>query len=200
MRKVRWLMAFIISLLFLIFVLPSMAYMTGKEAHEKYIYPVVRVATNSAAGSGTIVYSRGDEIFDTYVITNFHVISDAIRIIEEWDSDLEKDVKREKRSIVYVEIFKYQNLSTPIGTLKVEADILDYNRDEDMALLKLRTQDEARYVSPLTPDTQYNVMDETVAVGCSLGFPPMPTTGVITRLNFQISSLPGQPLPRPGIP
>jgi len=33
-------------------------------------------------------------------------------------------------------------------------------------------------------------MDKTVAVGCSLGFPPLPTTGIITRKNFQINSLP----------
>ncbi|MBU0977960.1 MAG: serine protease, partial [Nanoarchaeota archaeon] len=87
--------------------------------------------------------------------------------------------------------FKYRDVSTPIGTLRVEADVVIYNRTEDMALLKLRTEDKARYMANLPPEpTKLFVMDESIAVGCSLGFPPLPSVGVITRLNFQIDSLP----------
>jgi len=178
-------------------VMPSMvfAYMNGKEAHEKYIYPIVRVTQGLVGGSGTLVYSQKTEadssIYSTYILTNYHVIDGAITITKEWDSNLQKDVKKEKRGIVYVEIFKYRNLSTPIGTLKVEAEIVLYNKNEDMALIKLRSEEKIDYVAVLPkPDVQYKVMDETVACGCSLGFPPIPTTGCITRLNFQIDSLP----------
>ena len=175
-------------------VLPSMAYMNGKEAHERYIYPIVRVTQGQCGGSGTIVYSHETEnplVYSTYVLTNFHVIAGAISIKEEWNSNLQKDVKIEKRGIVYVEIFKYRALSTPIGTLKVEAEIMLYNKDEDMALIKLSSEESVTYVTILpTPDVEYKVMDETVACGCSLGFPPLPTPGVITRLNFQVNSLP----------
>jgi len=178
-------------------VVPSMVYgyMSGLEAHEKYIYPIVRVTQRFTGGSGTLVYSLASldtpDIYSTYVLTNYHVIANAITIKEEWDSNLQREVKKEKRGIVYVEIFKYRELSTPIGTLKVEAEIVLYNKDEDMALIKLKTEEKADYISILPKSgIQYKVMDETIACGCSLGFPPLPTTGVITRLNFQINSLP----------
>jgi len=178
-------------------VLPSMVYcyMSGLEAHEKYIYPVVRVTQENAGGSGTLVYSSASfetpDVYSTYVLTNYHVIANAISITEEWDTTLQKEVKKEKRGMVYVEIFKYRELSTPIGTLKVEAEIVLYNKDEDIALIKLKTEERADYIALLyVISSDYKVMDETVACGCSLGFPPLPTTGVITRLNFQINSLP----------
>ena len=186
----------VIPLIFL-FVFGSMAfaYMNGKEAHEKYIYPIVRVTQGMYGGSGTLIYSKEIEkdssIYSTYVLTNYHVIAEGITIRSEWDSNLQKEVKKEKRDMVYVEIFKYRDLSTPIGTLKVEAEIILYNKDEDMALIKLSSEEEADYVAVLPkPDIKYKVMDESVACGCSLGFPPLPTTGEITRLNFQIDSLP----------
>ena len=175
------------------------AFMSGEKAHTAMIYPVVRITTGNTAGSGTIIYSKlngydsGKETYSTYVLTNQHVVDGAITISEEWDSVLGEDVKREKRGIIYVEIFQYKNLSVPVGTLKVEAEIMAYNKDEDMALVKLSSEKKANYVAALYPRNKENdlhVMDETVAVGCSLGFPPLPTTGIITRKNFQINSLP----------
>lgn len=163
--------------------------MTGLKAHEKYIYPMV----NCNGASGTIIYSKSDadNIYSTYILTNYHVISGAIRIVSKWDSDLQKDAKTEKRSIIYVESFKYRDISTPIGTLKVEADIVLHSETEDLALVKLRSEEQYLYVAALLPwHKNVYVMDETVAVGCSLGWPPLPSVGTITRKNFQIDSLP----------
>ncbi len=164
--------------------------MTEEAAHQKFIYPVVRVTTNQTGGSGTVIYSKGGS---TYVLTNHHVIQAAVKIEEEWNPALAKMVKKEKRAIVYVEVFQYRNLSTPVGTLKVEAEIELYNKTEDLALVKLRSDDDLRYVAPLRPRDaidEVHVMERTVAVGCSLLFPPLPTPGILTRLNFQIDSLP----------
>lgn len=184
---------FIVLLVFLI-VLPAHAFLVDFEAHQRYIYPVVRVTSGPSTGSGTIIYSRpSNGVCSTYVLTNHHVISSSIRIIEEWSSALKKQVKVERRGIVYVEIFKYRNLSTPVGTMRIEADIAIYNESEDMALLKLRYDEPVQPAAklPKKEDTQnYRVMDPSVAVGCSLGWPPLPSVGVITRLNFQIDSLP----------
>ena len=187
MRKILLISILLIS--FFIGYSIGLAAMTGIEAHEKYIYPLTR--TNGA--SGTIIYSAETKegTYSTYILTNYHVIRDAIRIVSKWDSDLSKDVKTEKRSIIYVESFKYRDISTPIGTLKVEADVVLYNETEDLALVKLRSEEQYQYVATLlAKDKTVYVMDETVAVGCSLGWPPLPTTGVITRLNFQLDSLP----------
>lgn len=193
--------AVVVFMLFCIFSLLSLLAvdafpaMTGLEAHEKYIYPIVRCH----GASGTIIYSEpdlGEEgikggTYSTYILTNYHVISNAIRIVTKWDSDLAKDVKTEKRSIIYVESFKYRDISTPIGTLKVEADIVLHNETEDLGLVKLRSEERYEYMAKFVPrDKTVYVMDETVAVGCSLGWPPLPTVGVITRLNDQIDSLP----------
>lgn len=170
----------------------SHAYLTGKAVHEKCIYPVVRV---NDGGSGTIIYSKLNEDgkYSTYLLTNHHVIQGAITVTEKWDSDLQKDIKKEKRKIIYVEIFQYSNLSTPIGTLKVEAEILAYSADEDLAIVKLRMETKARYVAEMMDKGGMKKIycgDETIAVGCSLGFPPIMTHGNLTRKNFQIDSLP----------
>ena len=191
--KTARLLSVIVGVVMLLFCASAFAALTGNQAHEKYIYPIVRVSVGTGGGSGSIIYSKlgGYSKYSTYILTNFHVVSDAISISDEWDSDLQKNIKKEKRNIVYVEIFKYRDVSTPIGTLRVEADVVIYNKDEDMALLKLRTEDAAQYVAnlPIKP-TELLVMDESVAVGCSMGFPPLPSVGVITRLNFQLDSLP----------
>ena len=170
-------------------------FMVGKPAHIALIYPVVRITSGMDAGSGTIIYSKinDKEIYSTYVLTNNHVIEGMVTIAEEWDSDLQETVKKEKRGIVYVEIFQYKNVSIPVGTLKIEAEIIIYNKDEDMALVKLSSEKKAEYIAELYPRNRTDdifVMDETIAVGCSLAFPPLPTTGILTRKNFQVNSLP----------
>jgi len=179
---------FIMLAVILVFSFSAFA-LTAEEAHEKFIYPIVRITYGSGGGSGTIIHSLED---GTYILTNNHVISEAVRIVEEWDSEKQEEVKKEKRSVVYVEIFKYRNISTPVGTLKVEADIVAYNEDEDMALLKLRLDELIPHVACLTPKleiAELQVTDKTIAVGCSLLFPPLPSDGILTRKNFLINSL-----------
>lgn len=170
------------------------ALMRGREAHEKYLYPIVRVTFNNSGGSGTIVFSKeSNGKFSTYVLTNHHVISEAIKIEEKWDSSLGKNIKIERRSIVYVEIFKYKNLGIPVGTMRIEADLVIYNSMADIALLKLNLTEQIHYIATLVEKDKtdnYNLFDETIAVGCSLGFPPIATPGIINRKNFQIESLP----------
>lgn len=184
----------IIATVFLSFGCIASAALSGKEAHERYIYPSVRVTVGYGGGSGTVVYSKeADGKYSTFVLTNHHVIAGAISVVDEWNTDLQKKIKKEKRSVVYVETFKYRNLSTPVGTMKVEADIVIYDKDGDMALLKLRMDDRVEYVAklPAKADAEnINVMDESIAVGCSLGFPTIPSVGVISRLNLQVNSLP----------
>jgi len=184
----------ILNILFIIIfitILIGLGYTQSLEDHQKLIYPIVRVTTDKAGGSGSIIYSgKKDDKYITLVLTNYHVIEDAISITEEWDSTLQKKIARERRSVVYVEVFKYREISIPIGTFRIEADIIIYNAQEDMALLRLRSEDQVKDVVILPPtNRQYNVLDQTIAVGCSLGFPPLPTTGILTRKNIQINSL-----------
>ncbi len=52
--------------------------------HEKFLYPVVRIYSKTAAGSGTIIYSKTDPDnegeFLTFCLTNHHVIADLHRV------------------------------------------------------------------------------------------------------------------------
>ena len=186
---------FILLIAFALMIGTAHAAYDGINGHNAYIYPVVRVTTGSDGGSGTIVYSKEIEPgkFSTYILTNHHVVADAINISEEWDSALAKKIPVERRSIVYVEQFKYRNISTPVGTMRIEADIKIYNKNEDMALLRLRYDDQVITIAKLPEigaENKYMVLDEAIAVGCSLSFPPLPTIGVITRMDFMINSLP----------
>jgi len=193
MKRKSW---FVVLLLTISLMLCSTAFasFTNSEAHQKYLYPVVRITYGYIGGSGTVIYSQpidtsGD--YSTYILTNHHVVEDAISIEEEWNSDLQKQVKKEKRDIVYVEFFQYRELSVPIGTLKIEADIVLYNESEDMALVKTRSEDRADYVATLYPkgkEDDIHTFDETMAVGCALGWPPIPTPGILTRKGLQIDS------------
>lgn len=196
-RTMLWTLTVIFLTWFCVmsFALLANATLTGIAGHDRYIYPVVRVSDGSGSGSGTILYSKASEKdgYSTYILTNYHVISGSIKVVEKFDADLGEDIKVEKRSICYVEIFKYRDLSTPVGTLKVEADIVIHTKDQDLALLKLRTEDKVKIVAQLLNKGQVDdirCLDETVAVGCSLAFPPLPTFGILTRKNFQLDSLP----------
>ena len=171
------------------------AAMTGLDGHKSYIYPVVRVTTGNGGGSGTIVYSKEFEPgkFSTYILTNHHIIADAIIITEEWDSALAKNIPVERRSVVYVEQFKYRDISIPVGTMRIEADIKIYNKNEDIALLRLRYDESVGTVVKIPTageENGYKVLDEVIAVGCSLLYPPLPTIGIITRMDYLINSLP----------
>ena len=187
----------ILLLIILILLTPTIVIsaMTGKEGHEAYIYPVVRVTYGNSGGSGTIIYSKEIEVgkYSTYILTNYHVIENAITITEEWDSILAKKIPIERRNVVYIEQFKYHNISIPVGTMRIEADIKIYNKIEDIALLKLRYDELIKTIAKLPKteeDYKYYVLNESIAVGCSLLFPPLPTIGVITRMGFLIESLP----------
>lgn len=189
--KHKCLKSCLVMLSFILLATVSWASMSAELLHEKLIYPVIRV---NSGGSGTIIYSKPNAAgaFSTYALTNYHVIDSAISIVKQWDSGLQKDVKIEKRKLIYAEIFKYKNLSIPIGTLKIEAKIVLYNKDEDMALIKLSLEEKALYIADLYPlgkETEMHVTDETIAVGCSLGWPPIPARGMITRMNVYINSL-----------
>lgn len=216
MKKALVVTSLLLGVLIAMYPGASFAFLDKEQAHEKYLYPIVRVeAGRGSLGSGTVIYSgkmyveieeeldaEGDKQTirtmvmgtkaTTYVLTNYHVIRSSITVTEEWDSDKGENVKKERRAIVYVESFKYRNLSTPVGTLRVEADIVEYNEDGDMALLQLRSEDPYPNVADIYPVGkwgQLHLFDETVAVGCSLAFPPLPTYGIITRKGFQVDSL-----------
>ena len=161
--------------------------------HEQMLYTVVLVQAGSASGSGTVVHSdmhSGD--YETFVLTNFHVVASAVTVEEEWDPKAQEDVKRERREPVKVLWQEYNDLSTFIGTSGKTADIVAYDEAADLALLKIRDRERGvLHIASLLPEGQALYMSETVfAVGAGLGKPPFMSEGVLGYLHEQIEGYP----------
>jgi len=156
--------------------------------------PLVRVRTAQASGSGVLVYSEDREAggeFQTFVLTNQHVVSDAIHVTKTWDSLRQRHVYTEANDKVTVELFTYlRNGRTVIGQ-PVKAEIVAYKADEDLALLRLDYPLEVSDIAALWPAAApLRLLQPVWAVGCSLGVDPTVTDGQITDLEELIDRKP----------
>jgi len=160
--------------------------------HKMVLYTQVRVKVPTGSGvtggSGTVIYSKPQEkdspLFSTYVMTCHHVIEGAISLEDEFDPRIGKMRKRELKKEVTVEFFDYMPDGRVDRTFSVQATIEAYNKLHDMALLKLKSVQEAKYVAKLYPpnqETKVRVGRKTVAVGCALLHDPILTEGMITH-------------------
>jgi len=163
--------------------------------HRELLYPSVRVRTEKAGGSGTILYSKpclgNKDEYETYVLTNHHVIEDSITIKKKWSSIANRSIEKEVKATVFVETFEYKYGSTIIGARQYEADIMAWDKDQDLALLRLRTIGPFKYVAKMYPkntEVEIKLFERTIAVGCSLGHPPIPTFGIITSKHDEIDN------------
>lgn len=166
-----------------------------EKEHKEMLYPAVRVRTEKAGGSGTIIYSREipgkTEEFETYILTNHHVIEDAVQFKKRWDAIAKREKVAENRQTVQVEIFEYKYGSTIVGSSAFDADIVAWDKDHDLALLKLRTIKAFKYIAKLFPagkEEEVKLFAPSYAVGCSLGHSPIPSTGMITGKNDEIDN------------
>ncbi len=164
------------------------------QKHKQMFYPTVRVRTQKAGGSGTVVYSKEDNgQVHTYVVTNHHVIAECVQVEKKWDPVLKKKIDKEILDTVFVEFFKYNNYSHCIGSFAVEADIVAYSEvdgGQDWALLRTRDhENEYDFVAnmfPLDDLDSVHIFDEVYAVGASLGHPPIATDGHICYMDDEI--------------
>ncbi len=159
------------------------------QKHQEMLYPVVVVEAARGSGSGTVIFSAEvDGEWQTYVLTNHHVVASAIKIKDEWDPKLQEEVKRESRTPVQVRWFDYNDYSREIGTRGQTADIVAYDATLDLALLRTRdTERGVDYAAHLMPeDAPLYLFEITWAVGAGLGEPPFPTEGAISNLDQRI--------------
>lgn len=174
---------------------------TNIALHERALYPTIRVATSRARGSGTVIYcgdreeadEDGELGFSTYALTNHHVVADAIRVEKLYDPTAGKYVTTDYRDHVQVEVFAYKNRSTITGRTTAEAEIMAYNEKRDLALLRLRTNQKFDYVADILPvenARDVHIFDKLFVVGCGMGQPPFPTSGMLTGKDVQIDHYP----------
>jgi len=164
-----------------------------KNLFEEVLYTQVRVKVANTGGSGTVIYSEKNNkgVYSTYILSCFHVINDALQVKEDYDPRYGIDRKKEMRQLVTVEFFDYLNVPhghRPVSS-SVDADIECYDKDHDMALLKLRTKSKVTNVAKLYPRDKISniqLMDRVIAVGAALLHDPIITSGRITHMGDQI--------------
>lgn len=170
-----------------------------KEKHEKMLYCTVRIRAGRAAGSGTIIYSKKvpedseREGYETYVLTNCHVVDDNIKVAKKWSTLLKKEIKNDVLSDCTVEIFDFEYGSWESGQSSYKAEIMCYDKDMDMALLRIRTMKKFENVAKMYPKSEHKKLRmfmKLYAIGCGLGHPPLATQGNLTGFNDIIDNYP----------
>lgn len=163
------------------------------KLHNEILYPTVRVSTMNSGGSGTVLYSKKNNgKVVTMVMTNHHVVDDCIEVKDQWDSRIGDNRKREFKQTVHVEYFKYNNYSRCIGSFSVEADIVAYDEDQDIALMMTRDKENlagnVASIYPVDMIDEIHIFDDIYTVGAALGHAPLPTTGQICFMDDEINN------------
>lgn len=166
-----------------------------KTMHEKCLYNVVRIRTEKAGGSGTVIYSEPDpkdpKTYQSFVLTCQHVIGDAIEWRKEIDTVLKRKIDKEFKKQVGVEVFDYVDMSTVNSSNSFRADIVAYDEHHDIALLKLDSPKKVDYVAELIPQKdikKIKVFHPTWTCGCSILHDPFPNPGNVTYLRETINN------------
>jgi S1-C subfamily serine protease len=165
--------------------------MTERERlHYEVLYPVVRIRTEKAGGSGTIIASLPDSQHEgeylNFVLTNHHVVDDAIKTRDDWDSLLKRNIRKEFLSPVTVEMFDYVHLSKVDSSDSYRAEIVAYDKHHDIALLRVDSPRKVEHVARLYPkgkERDIKLFTPVWTVGASLLHEPFANPGYITYLS-----------------
>ena len=164
---------------------PKQNSITPEQEHMEMLYPTVLVRLERGTGSGTVIYSElnEDQEYESYVLTNNHVIQNYVKVSKIWNSELKEHVETENRRPVNIDLWEYNNFSTAIGTMGRIAEIVAYDKSRDLALLRVKdTERQMPYVATLYPeglDEGPWIFQTVYAVGAGLGKPPFPTMGLL---------------------
>ena len=164
-----------------------------EQNYNQMLRPMVRIRAAAVGGSGTVLYSQKDQKgrFSTYILTNQHVVNGLITVEKKWSSLLGRDIKKDIFGIPEIHFFEYEWESRVIGARAIEADIMTYDKDEDLALLKLRAGFEAPAVAKMYPREEEYKLRLTMpvyALGSGLGENPVVTGGFLSSFNREIDN------------
>ncbi|CAK0801331.1 unnamed protein product [Prorocentrum cordatum] len=160
---------------------------------DQMILPAARIQTpKGVTGSGFVLCQGAN---GTFVLTNHHVIRDAIQQSDRWDPVAKSSSKVERTQPISVQVFRYDDRGRHVQTVTTSAQIVGYTQygDEwdfegDLALLKLQVNLDDLPHSTLIGEQEFmdevRTLDEIVMVGCPDGSElPLPTTGHIASLT-----------------
>lgn len=172
-----------------------------KEIHKHILYPVVRVLTEHAAGTGVVIYSGAtpetadkpadEQEFETYIITCHHVVEDAIKFVKKWSNIAKKDVVVEANEMVRAEFFKYEKLSRCVGATTLDAEVVCWDKPLDIALLRIKCAEKIEAVAKLyargkSDDVKLGM--PMMSCGCSMAHQPFFTFGNLSSKGDQIDA------------
>ena len=147
------------------------------EMTRSMLAPTVQLNGVDTVGSGTLVFSginpKNDKI-ESYVLTSYHVVRNIL-------SDLPRS--RKEKGI---------DVTIYLGDKKVDVKgkMVRHNATIDAALVKLKTDQIFPNVARTLPkplQSEVNVFDPVIAVGCPLGNEPVHTRGEISSLANELS-------------
>ena len=158
-----------------------------KAILEQILKPSVRIMAKEAIGSGTIIYSQKGS---TYVLTNHHVIEKNIEYKQVWDTVIKKDIKKDFTAPVELDAGRFDESGRYIASTTVLADIIAYDKEQDLALLKIR--DNIKYpTSELYPHDKAASVPLLVPLCCcgaALGQKPIITFGNLNGIQIEIDN------------
>ena len=167
--------------------------LTQQELHEKILYPVTRVRAGQAGGSGVLVYSepdpKNDGNFINIALTCQHVVDGNIKVVDEWDAVLKRQVKKDVIDEVTVEIFDYDG-SKVVSANSTTGKIIAYDKHHDLAAVLLNNTRQMPYVASIYPREEIDnlkLFDEVWVSGCSLLHDPFSSQGTLTYLREMIA-------------
>ena len=164
-----------------------------KELHERVLYPTILVRTEKAGGSGTVIKSlEVDTEYRTYILTNHHVVAEALKLADKWDPLVGREVKVEVRAPVFAEFYEYRRLSILDRADSRRADVVAWDKDHDVALLELISGKPPEYIASMLPREEIpnlRMFMPIIACGCAMGHKPIATMGYITSLDERIDNL-----------
>ena len=80
--------------------------MENTQVHERVLYPVTRVRAADSGGSGVMIYSKPDPKHDgqyiNIALTCQHVVDKNIKVRDEFDTVLKRDVKSDVMEDVHL--------------------------------------------------------------------------------------------------
>uniref|UniRef100_A0A6M3L5J6 Putative trypsin-like peptidase domain containing protein n=1 Tax=viral metagenome TaxID=1070528 RepID=A0A6M3L5J6_9ZZZZ len=167
------------------------------KIERELLLPNVRVRSVSgsggAGGSGTVLYSapNGGGGNSTYILTNHHVVENNIEVQKKWSPLLKKKVDMDILGTVEVHFFKWQYSSRAIGATEISADIMTYDVEEDLALLKIRDEDPAPAVAKMFPrgkEKNLRLGEPLYAIGAGMGEAPVITQGILSQFGREIDN------------
>jgi S1-C subfamily serine protease len=142
--------------------------------HRELVEPTVRVNAKSEVGSGSVVFSkmRGGKV-RTFVLTAWHIVKD--NVAETTPSPIEVDV--------------YDATGKPRETRSV---LVARNENLDLALLEIEDEKAPAVTARLARPqdvARATVFSKVWAIGCPLGYAPMPTSGDLTSLGKELDGI-----------